>query len=103
MSQDETAPAEERQAAPVEAQVSVGEAGETAAKGAGRAGMWAKLLLVAVVAAVLGAAANANWHAMPFSLIFTVVEIKAGVMIMCSAALGFILGVLFLWSALNRQ
>lgn len=68
-----------------------------------RSHRWAKLILVALVAAVLGAAVSANWHGMPFSFIFVNAEIKAGAMIICSAALGFVLGMVFLWSALNRQ
>ena len=101
MSQDEmsTSAGETQQAeAPVET-----AAVEQPVAAAVRSWTWAKLLLVAVVAAVLGAAASANWHEMPFSFIFVIWEVKAGVMIICSAALGFILGVLFLWSALNRQ
>ncbi len=63
---------------------------------------WAKLILVALVAAVLGALVTANWHNTPFSWVFDVVNVKAGLIILGAAILGFVLGVLFLWSALER-
>lgn len=62
---------------------------------------WLRLALVAVVAAVVGAFAAANWRDRPFSLVFIVADIKAGIIILASVALGFILGVVFLWSVLS--
>jgi len=100
MSQDEISGAGELQK---ETQAPPETAAEEKREPKGRSHTWAKLILVAIVAAVLGAAVSANWHNMPFSFIFAVAEIKAGAMIIFSAALGFVLGVVFLWSALNRQ
>ena len=70
---------------------------------AGGSTPWGRLFLVAVVAAILGAFATANWHDMPFSMLVGVVNMKAGVVILISAALGFVLGVVFLWSSLNKR
>ena len=64
---------------------------------------WCRLILVAVVAAVLGAMVTANWHDVPFSVMVAVRNVKAGLVILAAAALGFVLGVVFLWSAIDRQ
>lgn len=82
-----------------------GEAGGVEA-GSGRkccACAWGKLILVALVAALLGAIVTANWHTMRFSVFFAVINVKAGAVFLATAALGFILGAVFIWSALVRE
>lgn len=64
---------------------------------------WGKLALVAVVAAVLGAFVAANWNPRSYSLIFATAKVNTGLVILASAAIGFVLGVLFLWSALTHE
>ncbi|MHC4713778.1 MAG: LapA family protein [Planctomycetota bacterium] len=73
-----------------------------AKRASGRSCAWAKLILVALVAAVLGAVVTANWTNMPFCWVFGHVNANAGLVILGAAVLGFVLGVLFLWSALER-
>ena len=66
-------------------------------------GGWMKLILVALLAAVIGAAVMANQHTIPVRLFFGAVNIKAGWALLSSAIVGFLLGVIFIWSALVRK
>lgn len=76
-------------------------AGEKPRRPGGRG--WWKLLILAAAAAVLGAAVASNWHDRPLSVVLGVVRVKQGLIIIGSAALGFVIGVLFLWSALTKE
>jgi len=71
--------------------------------GGGSAGLWVKLFFIFIFAAALGALVSANWRDDRFNLVFLDAQVKAGLVILGSAALGFIIGVLFLWSALIRK
>lgn len=67
---------------------------------AGRA--WPRLIVVALVAAVLGALVTANWHDVSLYWIFGISTVPVGLVVAGAAALGFVLGVVFLWSAITR-
>ena len=101
----EEVPPQESNRSPVGPSTDRGEAGEAEAgpKNKCRACACGKLLLVALVAALLGAVVTANWHTMRFSVFFGVINVKAGAVFLVTAALGFILGVVFIWSALDRE
>ena len=62
-----------------------------------------KLVLLAVSAAVLGGFAAANWREDSFSVVWAFVDVNVAVIILVSAAWGFIVGALFIWSAISRQ
>jgi hypothetical protein len=62
-----------------------------------------KLILLAAIAAGIGAFVTANWKERPFSVLFAMVQVNAGVVILASVALGFILAVVFLWGAFTRE
>lgn len=101
---------QESDRSPVGPSADRGEAGEAEAgeaeagpKNKCRACACGKLLLVALVAALLGAIVTANWHTIRFSVFFDVINVKAGAIFLVTAALGFILGVVFIWSALDRE
>ena len=96
---------QESDRSPVGPSADRGEAGEAEAgpKNKCRACACAKLLLVALVAALLGAIVTANWHTMRFSVFFDVINVKAGAIFLVTAALGFILGAVFIWSALVKE
>lgn len=64
---------------------------------------WPRLLLVAVLAAVAGFMAVANWRTRNFSLYFASVNVRAGIVIIASVALGFLTGLAFSWSARDRE
>jgi len=62
-----------------------------------------KLVLLAVIAAAIGAFVTSNWKDRPFSFVFTIAQANAGLVILASVALGFILAVVFLWGAFTRE
>jgi uncharacterized integral membrane protein len=71
---------------------------------AGKGGTpWGRLFLVGLLAALLGVLVTANWHDVQVQMITDVISLKAGVVILASAVLGFVLGVVFIWSALERR
>jgi hypothetical protein len=76
-------------------------AGENAA--GPRVAGWLRLVPVVLVAALIAAAAVANWRDGVLSLVFLSVRLKTGIVIIVSAAIGFVLGVAFRWSAGERQ
>ncbi len=89
-----------------EARPAAGESAVADATAGGRRtrrGGWLRLAIVVVVAGLAGALAAANWHERPFSFVVVDADIKAGIVILASVALGFVLGVVFLWSALERK
>jgi len=59
-----------------------------------RGSFW-RLVLIAALAAPVGAFVAANWHDRTFSLVITTVSVKAGIVIIASVAMGFAIGLAF--------
>ena len=68
-----------------------------------RTAVLVKLLLVAILTAAVAALAVSNWRDRVFSLIVANVQMKAGIVILASVLVGFVLGCAFLWSASHRD
>lgn len=99
MTDDNQTPVEETSAAAVEADTEASAGTSQCAKAA----TVFKLVLLAAVAAVVGTLVTANWFTRSFSLVVVNMELKAGIVILVSVALGFVLGVVFLWSAVTKD
>jgi hypothetical protein len=88
---------------PVEAGGGASDGARTPARRGWGVSAWGKLVLLAAAAAVLGAFAAANWREDSFSVVWAFVDVNVAVIILVSAAWGFIVGALFIWSAISRQ
>lgn len=62
-----------------------------------------KLALLMVLAMAVGGLAAANWRPRPFSLVFTIADIRVGIVILAAVGVGFLLAIVFLWSAFSRE
>ena len=69
---------------------------DDASQGACRKGL--KLLLLAFSSAIFGFIATANWYTIKINLFIFEAEMILGMIILISAVLGFVVGLIFIWS-----